>query len=127
MPNRIINYLCPLDVLIRCLLSSGYDRYGWYFFLNNFYYAIYGSRNTWTLNALRGEKGHGIDEKKNVNTGNLMYVKTQGKSSVVNKDVNICTSRVTRNPANSQTTVRGTDILALTCRNFMLDSYLYKN
>ena len=58
-----------------------------------------------TKRTARG-RGHGID-KKNVNICYLMYVKTHGKSSVVNKNVNICTSRI-RNLGNSQTTVRGT-------------------
>ena len=41
---------------MRCLLLSGHDRDGWYFVKkNDFYYVIYGSSNTWTLNALRGE------------------------------------------------------------------------
>jgi hypothetical protein len=81
---------------------------------NDLYNEIYGSSNTWTLNALpggRGGGGHDID-KKNVNIGNLMYVKSQRKGSVVRKDENSCIniyiSSVRINPEEVGTTVRGT-------------------
>ena len=61
---------------------------------------------------------HGIG-KKNVNIGNLMYVKTQRKRSVLNKDVNTCinidTSSVPRNLRFPNYSSRKPDILPRTC------------